>query len=261
MQSSAVFHMLASLDRTDQNTAGEESVGFISSFTPLHFLKKTQLGFRSSPFHDNRPVSSTTARSRHPLRPEMVRWNSFICIRQNVSSARSVCRTASVAPLLVRAECSCELRGLGSAWKEEPNSGDARLYVEKHPYLKIPRSPLSIAFPHASLNEPPAALLSAQSESSTYRRSAPSVSLLSELLYTCPCLWLCVHDVSLLICVCMSVTRDSPRSPGQSFEGGLEAEHRPGHNHHLRLLLLLQVNQQPLSLNTCRGHKCRVGLE
>lgn len=28
VQSSAVFHMLASLDRTDQNTAGEESVGF-----------------------------------------------------------------------------------------------------------------------------------------------------------------------------------------------------------------------------------------
>lgn len=59
-----------------------------------------------------------------------------------------------------------------------------------------------------------------------------------------------------MICVCMSVVRDGPWSPGQSFEGGLEAEHGPGNNHNLHLLLLLQVKQQPLSSNTCmQGHK------
>lgn len=131
MQNSAVFHMQVSLDQSHQNSAGEESVGFYQLVHSASPLKKTQRGFRSSPFRDDQPVSSTTACSRRPPRPAVL-WHGFICICQNVSSAHSVCHVASAAPLLIRAECSCEPRGVGSAWKEELNSGNGRRYVVKH---------------------------------------------------------------------------------------------------------------------------------
>lgn len=43
--------------------------------------------------------------------------------------------------------------------------------------------------------------------------------------------------------VFVSVVRDGPRSFGQSPEGGLEAECGPGNDHHLHLLLFLQVDR------------------
>lgn len=121
---SRVPHAGFPLDKPDQSAAAEESVGSDQLVHSAWRLKKTRRGFRSSPFRDNWPVSSTTAWSRHPLQPA-VRWHGFICIRLNVSSSRSVCCNASTAPLLIRGECSCEPRGLGSVWKEEPDPGDA----------------------------------------------------------------------------------------------------------------------------------------
>lgn len=55
----------------------------------------------------------------------------------------------------------------------------------------------------------------------------------------------------VFIDMCLYVNRGGSRSSGQSFEGGLEAERGPGNNHHLHLLLLLQVNQQHLRSNAC----------
>lgn len=127
MQNSAVFHMQVSLDRAHQNTAGEESVGFHQLVHSASSLKKSS----DLLLCDDQSLSSTTAWSCRPLRP-VVSWHRFICICRNVSSACSVCHIASAAPLLIRAECSCEPRGRGSAWKEELNSGNAHRYVVKH---------------------------------------------------------------------------------------------------------------------------------
>lgn len=106
-------------------------------------LERKQLGFSSAPFRDNRAVffhNSTEPSSSAAA----VRRHGFICICHNASSDRSVCRAASTGPMLIRAECSCEPGGPGSAWKEETNPGTHVFYVEKHPRL--------IAFPHASSN-------------------------------------------------------------------------------------------------------------